>query len=100
MLRDEKNEFGEPGGRQVVAVIRGQYYHGGYNRGRNEYVSLNIAESGKTPRSFAEKFMTVVDEDTLRIRVGDILALGVSLYEITDLGNNFGVYYDMSLEKL
>lgn len=100
VLRSRVNEFNEPCGRDVVAVIRGQYYHGGYNRGRNEFVSLNMSENGRTMKNFPEKFMTVIDENTSRLRVGDILALGVQLYEITDLGGNFGVYYDLSLERL
>lgn len=94
------NEFNEQISEEFVAVIKGQYYKGSLVLGRNSYISNYLNDSGKTGKRISEKFLTIVNEDSEKIQAGDRFELNGVTYEITDLGKNFDVYFDFSLERL
>ena len=65
IYRDIKNEFGEPGGKDLVCSVKGFYHEG------NTQISAITTDKGQVKRSKQMFLMVVYDEDTIKIKEND-----------------------------
>lgn len=95
ILREVKNEFGEPGVAQVVCEITG-FWHDG-----NNMISEITTNGGKVKREKQNFLMVVYNQVSSLINEGDYFILGNKKYSIVDLGNcnNMNIYLDMPLKR-
>ena len=94
VYREARNDLKEPVGETFVVKLTGQYY-----KGRNSFITLNLSDSGSVKSKQQEKFMAIIDENSLLVQEGDFFVLGGTRYKIVDLGNTLNVYFDFSLER-
>lgn len=94
IYRKNLNEFKEPEGEVVVATVKG-YFHKD-----NQGVKLDISDGSKIIINRVEKLMVIFDEEGMKLKTGDIFTSDNVKYEIVDLGNNFGIYMDMTLRRV
>ncbi len=94
IYRDVKNEFGEPGGKDLICSVKGFYHEG------NTQISAITADKGEVKRSKQKFLMVVYDDSTVNIKVNDYFILDKTKYIIKDLGNQnrLNIYFDMLLE--
>ena len=95
IYRDVKNEFGEPGGKDLVCSVKGFYHEG------NTQISAITTDKGQVKRSKQMFLMVIYDEDTVKIKENDYFLLDNVKYIIKDLGNQnrLNIYFDMLVEK-
>ena len=95
IYRDVKNEFGEPGGKDLVCSVKGFYHEG------NTQISAITTDKGQVKRSKQMFLMVVYDEDTIKIKENDYFLLDNVKYIIKDLGNQnrLNIYFDMLVER-
>ena len=95
VYRTGMGKFKEPAEPEFVVQITGQYYNKG-----SSFVVLSTDTSGSTKSRQQEKFMVVIDEESMKVKEGDYFTLKGIKYKITDLGNTMDVYFDFSLERV
>lgn len=94
IYRDVKNEFGEPGGKDLICSVKGFYHEG------NTQISAITTDKGEVKRSKQKFLMVIYDEVTIKIQENDYFMLDDIKYRIKDLGNQnrLNIYFDMLLE--
>lgn len=94
IYRDAKNEFGEPGGKDLICSVKGFYHEG------NTQISAITTDKGEVKRNKQQFLMVIYDEDTIKIKENDYFILDDVKYRIKDLGNQnrLNIYFDMLLE--
>lgn len=94
IYRDIKNEFGEPGGKDLICSVKGFYHEG------NTQISAITTDKGEVKRNKQKFLMIIYDEDTIKIKENDYFLLDNVKYRIKDLGNQnrLNIYFDMLLE--
>ena len=95
IYRNVKNEFGEPGGKDLVCSVKGFYHEG------NTQISAITTDKGQVKRSKQMFLMVIYDEDTVKIKENDYFLLDDVKYIIKDLGNQnrLNIYFDMLVER-
>ncbi len=95
IYRDIKNEFGEPGGKDLICSVKGFYHEG------NNMISAITTDKGEVKRIKQKFLMVIYDEETIKIRENDYFLLDGVKYVIKDLGNQnrLNIYFDMLLEE-
>lgn len=94
IYRDIKNDFGEPGGKDLICSVKGFYHEG------NTQISAITTDKGEVKRNKQKFLMVVYDDSTVNIKVNDYFILDDTKYIIKDLGNQnrLNIYFDMLLE--
>lgn len=95
IYRDIKNEFGEPGGKDLICSTKGFYHEG------NAQITTITTDKGQVKRSKQKFLMVIYDENTIKIKENDYFLLDGIKYTIKDLGNQnrLNIYLDMLLEE-
>ena len=95
IYRDVKNEFGEPGGKDLICSVKGFYHEG------NTQISAITTDKGQVKRNKQIFLMVVYDDTSVKIRENDYFFLEDIKYIIRDLGNQnrLNIYFDMLLER-
>jgi hypothetical protein len=95
IYRDVKNEFGEPGGKDLICSVKGFYHEG------NTQISAITTDKGQVKRSKQIFLMVVYDDTTAKIKENDYFFLEDVKYIIKDLGNQnrLNIYLDMLVER-
>ena len=96
VYRDTKNEFGEPGGKDLVCENLKGFYHEG-----NNMISAITKDKGEIKRNKQRFLMVIYDDETIKIKENDYFLLDNIRYKIKDLGNQnrLNIYFDMLLEE-
>ena len=94
IYRNSKNEFGEPGGKDLICSVKGFYHEG------NTQISAITTDKGEVKRDKQQFLMVIYDEETVKIQENDYFILDDIKYRIKDLGNQnrLNIYFDMLLE--
>lgn len=94
ILRDGKNDFGEPTTGELICNIKGFYHEG------NSQISAITQDKGEVKRNKSVYLMVIYDDVTVNIKVNDYFVLDNKKYIIKDLGNQnrLNIYFDMQLE--
>lgn len=94
IYRDIKNEFGEPGGKDLICSVKGFYHEG------NTQISAITTDKGEVKRDKQKFLMVLYDEATINIKENDYFILDNIRYKIKDLGNQnkLNIYFDMLIE--
>ena len=66
IYRNSKNEFGEPGGKELIYENLKGFYHEG-----NTQINFSIADKGEVKRSNQKFLMVIYDEETVKIQEND-----------------------------
>lgn len=95
IYRDIKNEFGEPGRKDLICSVKGFYHEG------NNMISAITADKGEVKRNKQKFLMVIYDENTIKIKENDYFLLDDLKHKIKDLGNQnrLNIYFDMLLEE-
>ena len=95
IYRDIKNEFGEPGGEDLICSVKGFYHEG------NTQISAITTDKGQVKRNKQIFLMVVYDDTTIKIKENDYFLLEDTKYIIKDLGNQnrLNIYFDMLVER-
>ena len=88
------NEFNEPFGEEVVTEVLGLYFK------EKKTIRLSVEEKGAVKVEHEEKLMVSKSQESLLIQEHDYFELNGIKYEIIDLGDTFGIYYDMTLKRV
>lgn len=96
VYRNTKNEFNEPLPLEeiFIAEILGQYYKGQMLR-----IGTSTSTKGAIKTEYAERFLTIIDLNSLKIKEGDFFMLNGIKYKIFDLGNVENIYFDFSIVR-
>lgn len=94
VYRSCKNEFGEADEDIFITELTGQYY----DKQKGVYINVSMGESGAVKDKNKEKFMTIINENSLLVKENDFFELKGKRYKITDLGNTMDIYFDFSIE--
>lgn len=94
IYRNAKNEFGEPGGKDLICSIKGFYHEG------NTQISVITTDKGEFKRNKQKFLMVLYDDKTVKIQENDYFVLDNIKYIIKDKGNQnrLNIYFDMLLE--
>lgn len=94
IYRNAKNEFGEPGGQELICSVKGFYHEG------NNQISAITTDKGEVKRAKQEFLMILYDEDTINIKENDYFTLDNKKYIIKNKSNpnKLNIYFDMLLE--
>lgn len=95
ILRDGKNEFGEPTTGELVCSVKGFYHEG------NNMIRAITTDKGEVKRNKQKSLMVIYDDETIKIKENDYFLLDNIKYKIKDLGNQnrLNIYFDMLLER-
>ena len=95
IYRNSKNEFGEPGGKDLICSVKGFYHEG------NTQISAITADKGEFKRDKQLFLMVVYDDMTSNIKENDYFFLDNVKYIIKDLGNQnrLNIYLDMLIKR-
>lgn len=90
--RNNKNEFGEPDGEEVICNVIGLYHESGDT-------SSSIQDKGITETKKQFYLMLVYDDNTKKIKRGDTVYMHGKKYVVIDTGNVYmlNAYLDMKL---
>lgn len=96
IYRNGENEFGEPAGEQLVAIITGYFY----KKDKYKHITVDVAGAtvGASGEAVEHRLLTWVSEDTSKIQTGDYFEYGGNTYKIVALGKFENAYLNMSLE--
>lgn len=94
IYRESKNEFGEPGGEELICNVKGFYHEG------TSQISAITADKGEVKRAKQEYLMILYDDITINIKDNDYFTLDNKRYKIRDKGNKnrLNIYFDMQIE--
>ena len=95
IYRNSKNEFEEPGGKELIYENLKGFYHEG-----NTQISTITTDKGEIKRNKQKFLMVIYGEDTVKIQENDYFMLDNKKYIRKDLGNQnrLNIYFDMLLE--
>lgn len=95
IYRDVKNEFGEPGGKDLICSVKGFYHEG------NTQIYAVTTDKGQVKRNKKIFLMVVYDDTASNIKENDYFFLDNIKYIIKDLGNQnrLNIYLDMLVER-
>lgn len=93
--REVLNDFQEPTGeeKEIITVT-------GFYRKEKSRLNIVLSEGGEyKTHAPNQKFLVVYDDDTKVIQEKDYLIINDKKYKIIDLGEEYGIFMDMTLER-
>lgn len=95
VYREKLDDYNSKIGLEEIAILEGLFY-------TSERASLKdffLIESGMIPPKERKAFLTVWDENSMKIKVGDLLLVENDYYKIVDTGEDLQIYCEMELLK-
>lgn len=99
VFREKFDNRKQPTGRyEKICELVGFYHQESI---RSVALKLKYLDKGQVIPKKNEYYMVVVDENSLKIKVGDYLKIKGVRYNVVELGNanNFDIYFDILLER-
>ena len=93
VYREKLDDYNSKIGLEEIAILEGLFY-------TSERASLKdffLMEPGTIPPKERKAFLTIWDENSAKIKVGDLLLVGNDYYQIADTGEDLQIYCEMEL---
>ncbi|MCM0648635.1 hypothetical protein NBE98_09640 [Clostridium swellfunianum] len=95
VYRQKLNNYKEPeGAPELITTLVGLLYKSTTTRD----INIKIQDKGEVLEQQNSKFLTVYDNESSKVKTGDILTIDNKRYRVIDPGENFKVYFDMVVE--
>lgn len=71
-----------------------------YSPSESQKININVNDSGVTTNNVETRFLTVYNEDSLKVKKGDFITINDKKYIIKELGNTNEICFDIQLEVM
>jgi len=87
------NEYNEPLDEPLlITTITGLLYK------KENVINLTLQDKGEVLGKQSTRFLVVYDDESSKVKTGDILNIANEKYRVIEPGENFKVYFDMVVE--
>lgn len=95
VYRDKKDIYNSRLGLEEITTLEGLFY----TEERSSLKDINLTTPAMLPPKKHKNFLTVYNEETLKIKQGDLIKIDGEFFRIDDVGENLQIYCLMDLVK-
>ena len=95
VYREKLDDYNSKIGLEEITILEGLFY----TAERASLKDIKLIEAGILPPKERKAFLTVWDENSMKIKEGDFLLVENNYYKIVDTGENLQMYCEMELLK-
>ena len=95
VYREKLDDYNSKIGLEEITILEGLFY----NSERASLKNFFLSEAGMIPPVERKAFLTIWDENSMKIKVGDLLLVENDYYKIADTGEDLQIYCEMELLK-
>ena len=95
VYREKLDDYNSKIGLEEITILEGLFY----TSERASLKDLKLIEAGILPPKERKAFLTVWDENSMKVKEGDLLLVENDYYKIVDTGEDLQIYGEMELLK-
>jgi hypothetical protein len=95
VYREKLDDYNSKIGLEEIVILEGLFY----TSERASLKDLKLIEAGILPPKERKAFLTVWDENSMKVKEGDLLLVENNYYKIVDTGEDLQIYCEMELLK-
>ena len=95
VYREKLDDYNSKIGLEKITILEGLFY----TSERASLKDLKLIEAGIIPPKERKAFLTVWDENSMKVKEGDLLLVENNYYKIVDTGEDLQIYCEMELLK-
>ncbi len=95
VYREVKDQYHTRVDLEEIAILEGLFY----TEERSSLKDINITTPAQLPPKKHKNFLTVYDEDSMKVQQGDLIEIDNEFFRIDDVGENLQMYCLMDLVK-
>ena len=95
VYRDKKDIYNSRLGLEEITTLEGLFY----TEERSSLKDINLTTPAMLPPKKHKNFLTVYNEETLKVKQGDLIKIDGEFFRIDDVGENLQIYCLMDLVK-
>ena len=95
VYRDKKDIYNSRLGLEEITTLEGLFY----TEERSSLKDINLTTPAMLPSKKHKNFLTVYNEETLKVKQGDLIKIDGEFFRIDDVGENLQIYCLMDLVK-
>ena len=95
VYRDKKDIYNSRLGLEKITTLEGLFY----TEERSSLKDINLTTPAMLPPKKHKNFLTVYNEETLKVKQGDLIKIDGEFFRIDDVGENLQIYCLMDLVK-
>ena len=95
VYRDKKDIYNSRLGLEEITTLEGLFY----TEERSSLKDINLTTPAMLPPKKHKNFLTVYNEETLKIKQGDLIKIDGEFFRIDDVGENLQIYCLMDLVR-
>ena len=93
VYRDKKDIYNSRLGLEEITTLEGLFY----TEERSSLKDINLTTPAMLPPKKHKNFLTVYNEETLKVKQGDLIKIDGEFFRIDDVGENLQIYCLMDL---
>ena len=95
VYRDSKDKYHSRIDLEEIAILEGLFY----TEERSSLKDINITTPAQLPPKKHKNFLTVYDEDSMKVQQGDLIEIEGEFFRVDDVGENLQMYCLMDLVR-
>lgn len=95
VYRDKKDIYNSRLGLEEITTLEGLFY----TEERSSLKDINLTTPAMLPPKKHKNFLTVYNEETLKVKQGDLIKIDGEFFRIDDVGENLQIYCLMDLVR-
>lgn len=95
VYRDSKDKYHSRVDLEEIAILEGLFY----TEERSSLKDINITTPAQLPPKKHKNFLTVYDEDSMKVQQGDLIEIEGEFFRVDDVGENLQMYCLMDLVR-
>ena len=95
VYRDKKDIYNSRLGLEEITTLEGLFY----TEERSSLKDINLTTPAMLPPKKHKNFLTIYNEETLKVKQGDLIKIDGEFFRIDDVGENLQIYCLMDLVK-
>ena len=95
VYRERKNQYHARIDLEEIAILEGLFY----TEERSSLKDINLTTPAQLPPKKHKNFLTVYNEETVKVQQGDLIKIDEEFFRIDDVGENLQMYCLMDLVK-
>jgi hypothetical protein len=95
VYRDKKDIYNSRLGLEEITTLEGLFY----TEERSSLKDINLTTPAMLPPKKHKNFLTIYNEETLKVQQGDLIKIDGEFFRIDDVGENLQIYCLMDLVR-
>ncbi len=95
VYRDSKDKYHSRVDLEEITILEGLFY----TEERSSLKDINITTPAQLPPKKHKNFLTVYDEDSMKVQQGDLIEIEGEFFRVDDVGENLQMYCLMDLVR-